>query len=70
MRRMEFIILSLSVPPSNPENYKLANDGIHPRKGHVQNTEYRSRYLYYHKSSTGDQPVLRVVPSVKEGGYN
>lgn len=36
---MEFKILSHPVPPSNPENYKLASDGSHPRKEHVRNTD-------------------------------
>lgn len=69
MRRMEFLILSHCNPPSNPENHKLANDGIHPRKGHDQNTDSGPGTYINHKSSTGDQPGAGITPSMKEGKY-
>lgn len=39
MKRMEYIKLSHFLLPSSPKNHKLANDGIHHRKEHVQNTD-------------------------------
>lgn len=66
---MEFLSLSHSTPPSNPENHKLANDGIHPRKGHVQNTHLGPGTYINHKSPTGDQPGVGITPSTKEGKY-
>lgn len=64
---MEFLILSYSAPPSNSEKHKLANDGIHPGKGHVHNLG-PGTYIN-HKSSTGNQPGVGITPSMKVEKY-